>query len=812
MIRPTPASRRRTHAALRGLPKALGLTFGAAFCYAASLYPFGATWLAGVVVLYIALLCWRGQLWLFALPALVPALDLAPWTGWFFVEEIDLLLLLTAAFGYWRLPGATVHAHLPRFASYCVAAITLAYLIGTFRGLLPLPALDANAFNNYLSRYNSLRMAKAWCWTLILLPMLTRAAGPQLVNLRRHFLPGMLSGLLLVSGAALWERMVFPGLLDFSSEYRTSAPFSSMHTGGAALDGYLALSLPFVACWLLAPPSRRAWASALALLALGAYAGLSTFSRGLYGAFVCSAAVLGLFLLIRAPRRRYRWRPILAGAALAALNAFALLRMFAGAGYRGLAAAIVLLGATVMLLTLPLPRRLLPAALLCAGAAQLVLALLGADAAPRAGLFSPPYLLFLLATGVFLGAYWRVRQGGPSPQPGPLGIALIAYLSLVLNTLWIAEHRGGDPALAAAAPVAALALLVAASHIVLRRPPWRSPGYPAMAAAAVLLSISIPIGASYYAAERFADSGADLRLRLRHWTHVVSMMDEDWPTRTFGMGLGTFPATYFWRNPRHEVPAAYRYIDEDNNRHLRLGAPQYARGYGEILRLLQRLPVRPHTTYLLALDVRRRSDTPLLIVSLCERFLLYEQNCVVAPLRLLPADGRWHHYRVTLDSAALGSGSWALRPPVQLELGADGAPGTLDVDNVSVRRVADQEELVRNGAFSDANNYWFFSSDRYHLPWHIENLPLNLYFELGWLGLLSFSCLLAHTTARLLRQLGGGDVWAAASLAALLGFLCVGLFDSLFDVPRLSLLFFLVLHCAALRTSASIPPHTGAAP
>ncbi len=301
-------------------------------------------------------------------------------------------------------------------------------------------------------------------------------------------------------------------------------------------------------------------------------------------------------------------------------------------------------------------------------------------------------------------------------------------------------------------------------------------------------------------------------MRLRHWTHVLNMMDEDWPTRALGMGLGTFPATYFWRNPRHEVPGAYRYIDEENNRHLRLGAPQYARGYGEILRVLQRLPVRPHTAYLLALDVRRSGGTPLLGISLCERFLLYEQNCVDAPLHLLPADGRWHHYRLTLDSAALGAASWALRAPVQLELGADGAPGTVDVDNVSVRRVADQAELVRNGGFSDANDYWFFSSDRYHLPWHIENLPLNLYFELGWLGLLSFSGLLAHTATRLLRQLRGGDVRAAASLASLLGFLCVGLFDSLLDVPRLSLLFFLVLHCAALQASASIPPTTGNAP
>ena len=40
---------------------------------------------------------------------------------------------------------------------------------------------------------------------------------------------------------------------------------------------------------------------------------------------------------------------------------------------------------------------------------------------------------------------------------------------------------------------------------------------------------------------------------------------------------------------------------------------------------------------------------------------------------------------------------------------------------------------------------------------------------------------------------------ALATLAALLGFLIVGLFDSLLDVPRLTLLYFLVLFSTLLE-------------
>jgi cbb3-type cytochrome oxidase subunit 3 len=72
-------------------------------------------------------------------------------------------------------------------------------------------------------------------------------------------------------------------------------------------------------------------------------------------------------------------------------------------------------------------------------------------------------------------------------------------------------------------------------------------------------------------------------------------------------------------------------------------------------------------------------------------------------------------------------------------------------------------------------------------------MALNLYFELGWLGVLSFFSLFFCTIVHLLVQAGRGSIHAASYLAALVGFQMVGLFDSLLDVPRLALLFYLVL-------------------
>ena len=54
---------------------------------------------------------------------------------------------------------------------------------------------------------------------------------------------------------------------------------------------------------------------------------------------------------------------------------------------------------------------------------------------------------------------------------------------------------------------------------------------------------------------------------------------------------------------------------------------------------------------------------------------------------------------------------------------------------------------------------------------------------------------------------GAGADGAAAMLAALAGFMVIGVFDSLLDVPRIALLFYMLLLCALLRPAT--PPVPG---
>lgn len=787
---------------MRAIGKLLACGFAIAFVCLAVRYPLQAIWLAPLSLLYAGVLVWRVQYCLFALPALLPVLDLAPWTGWFFIEEIDLLLLLTAAIGYWKMEDCPPGARLKSVAWAGMALLTLAYLISIWRVLLPLPAIDANAFTDYLSPYNSLRVGKSWLWTMVLLPILLRCAGPDLANVRRYFLPGMLAGLALVSCAAIWERWLFPGLMNFSSDYRTTAPFSAMHTGGAALDGYLALSFPLLSIWLLEHQSRFKTLCAIALLGAGGYAGLSTFSRGLYAAYACSAAIIAMALI--APKfKQPSWhsvRRMIVAIGILALLIHALLGVFSSAGYRGFIAAMAVLLAAMVLGTMHIRWKLWLTTLFCSIAIEATLASLLSLNDGAHGMFKPPYLLFILSASAFFGIVAIAYARSAKTLHNDTAVLLMAFWCMVQSALWIGSHWGGSAALGPIALIALLALGLIAINA--RASVWAlERGSVALAtSAAIALALMIPFSASYYALERFGNSRSDLDGRIRHWTQVLAVMDRDLETQAFGMGLGKFPVTYRWRNPLGELPASMSYLDDIDNRYLRFFAPQYPAGYGEVLRLLQHVPLRANTDYLLTLDVRRQDARSRLNIAICERLLLYPGNCVPAPLGALQNGSDWQHHALRLASGSLGAASWLARAPTQIEISFGAGEGFVDIDNISLHEAISGAEVIRNGTFSNGNDSWFFSSDRHHLPWHAKNLALNVYFELGWFGVFAFFSLLLHAITHLLAQTG---IRATACLASLVGFQAVGLFDSLLDVPRLALLFYLVLLAALMQPARS---------
>jgi glycopeptide antibiotics resistance protein len=295
--------------------------------------------------------------------------------------------------------------------------------------------------------------------------------------------------------------------------------------------------------------------------------------------------------------------------------------------------------------------------------------------------------------------------------------------------------------------------------------------------------VAWPIFSGKYSESRLATSSEDITIRLHHWSDALNILRMR-HTPVFGLGLGTFPAAYFWGSSEPSRPATYSFLSENGNVFLRLGS-------GDTLYFEQPVAVAPERHYILSMDLRSSAKNAALTTPVCEKALLYSFTCVWPTLQLKGTPGQWAHYETPIRSANFGPPRSLFPRPVKLSL-FNGRSGTLvDVDNVALRDEAG-DNLMRNGNFSTGMQHWFFSTDS-HLAWHAKNLFIHVLFEQGWLGLICFLALLAYTLARLLKGARALDPLSLTLFTSLTAFLLVGMIDSLIDETRIGFLFYLMV-------------------
>ena len=258
--------------------------------------------LLGLFYAGFATLVWVRPSWFFGIAlAAVPMLDLAHWSGRFFLDEHDALLAIGLAIGLARLP-APRPAYRDPFLTVPVLLLAAAYMIGTLRGLWPLQMPDANAFNNYMSPFAGLRIAKGALFAALLWQLWRRACAC-------HGAPtaplawGLIAGLAWTAGWIILERIAFTALFDFSGDYRVTGPFSQMHTGGAYVECFIVLTTPFLLFCIYRASGAVLRAGLLACLLAGAFALMVTFSRGGYAAYGLVLAI-GAAMIVPARSRQ----------------------------------------------------------------------------------------------------------------------------------------------------------------------------------------------------------------------------------------------------------------------------------------------------------------------------------------------------------------------------------------------------------------------------------------------------------------------------------------------------------------------------
>ena len=244
---------------------------------------------------------WPG-FWLVAIPAALPWLDFSPWTGWQVVGEFDIFLLAVfagaygrMAFGFVREPSSQPAPRVKdRTQWILLLALAVSGLVGLARGLLDAGGLGEGWFQSYADPLNSLRVGKSLFFGLLTVALSRHAIRHDAARAGRRLATGMLLGLGAVVLAVLWERLAYPGLFDFDRVYRATALFWEMHVGGAAIDAYLAMAMPFA--WWAVSLARQGVGrlGAMALAFVSVYVCFVTFSRNVYLAVALPALVLAM--------------------------------------------------------------------------------------------------------------------------------------------------------------------------------------------------------------------------------------------------------------------------------------------------------------------------------------------------------------------------------------------------------------------------------------------------------------------------------------------------------------------------------------
>lgn len=305
-----------------------GAALVAAVGFFVALFPVAQVWLAAGFAGYAIILIKYPRAWLVMVPAAMPALDLGFFSGWFFFEEFDALVLVTLAVLLWRCPLSREDFRLGRPLGLVVLLLCVSYGASAAIPLVPWPAIDGNSFASYYSPFNALRVAKGFLWPLLLLPHLNQALRVDQTT-GKLFGFGLVAGLFAMSVVALYEHWLFVGFFNFGHEYRIIGPFSSMHTGDGHIDLWLASTIPLIAAIFVDRWNRFLRLGAVGVACLSFYILLATASRG---PFIATAAALFVlicaFVLVWA-RRGKIWRtallvPMLVVLGLGALVPFVL--------------------------------------------------------------------------------------------------------------------------------------------------------------------------------------------------------------------------------------------------------------------------------------------------------------------------------------------------------------------------------------------------------------------------------------------------------------------------------------------------------
>lgn len=335
---------------------------------------------------------------------------------------------------------------------------------------------------------------------------------------------------------------------------------------------------------------------------------------------------------------------------------------------------------------------------------------------------------------------------------------------------------------------------------------YRPEGWRAKAGLLLMLALVAEVvavmTAGTFMTERLASAERDLGSRTEHWRHGLALLEgpSDW---LLGKGLGRLPQNYASHVSQGEFSGEVKMHDEHAsgrrmNYFVTVQGPGTVSELGALYGLTQRVSKLLAGGHRVSLDVRVQKKADIYL-ELCERHLLYDGTCQTAFIRVRPVIASWQTLVVPLQGPDLTSDPWYAPRLGMFMLSVVNAGGVADFDNVSLIG-PQRKELIGNGNFSHGLAHWLPAAQRYFLPWHIDNLFLEVLIERGVAGLLPVVALVAYALWHLVCGRARSQALSPFLAAALCAALLIGLVSSVMDVPRVAFL----LHLLTLFSCQSV--------
>lgn len=747
------------------------------------------------VVLVFLILGYLRPYWgLVAWLCCVPWYSMAKWTGAMVIEEYDLALwgyCIGLAIHLLRvgLPGNSINIKWHSLVMFLLLLALGWQIAAIINGFQSLPVNSAVFFTNYEDQGGPLRIAKS-IFSAMCFYACCRYLSADWQRFQHSIIYGFAFGVTAVVLGCLFERWHFTGLLNLTADYRTTAWFWEMHTGGATLDAYLALSLPFLLTGLCYGDSSVKKGVFALLLAGYGYVALTTFSRGVY---ISVLLVTVLFLAVHyhkrytnglslVPADKHRFYSML-GVSL--LSVIAAVTLFPYGGYR-----VLLAISGLLLLLLFLIGQAYSSNLNATLTGFIAAAVLMGAGCFLFGVGHSVYFAYALCWFAALTCMiYKQKRAGNTIIDMLLGcfLMLLALLTIAICWYWSDYMLTGEqlPALVLV-PLLLIGLLL----------PFNNSNRIALSVSLSLWTIASGLCLllamffnSSYIESRFSTTDKDLLGRFQHWQNALEAMPETndfW----FGSGVGRFVQLNRARGDTDDQVAILSILPLKQGNILYLKSGSHVHGYGELFRLTQQIS-RPIGDVTLQLAVRHSNNISLL-AEICDKQLLYHGKCARGTVSLKGQSNEVMDYTIHFKDNPFSTELTDNLMSKTFSLAINKPDTEIAIESIQLSD-SRNKNLLDNSDFSKDMQYWFFSSDRHHMPYHVKGLWPMQFFEMGLIGLLLWNLLTIFVCGRQLFTTDNFSNIGSAVAMSLIGLLLVGLFDSVIDGGRMAMLYLILI-------------------